>query len=109
MQRLISDVNSESIDHVVQDFTRYLHDNAFEVFGQTIRSKSQPAPGKKVNNNWFDEKIVGMQRTNLKRLEIYLTELNRHKHVLNLHVREHVTTRLRKRLNSNVNVMRAST
>ena len=29
MQRLISDVNSESIDHVVQDFTRYLHDNAF--------------------------------------------------------------------------------
>ena len=25
------------------------------VFGQTIRSKSQPAPGKKVNNKWFDE------------------------------------------------------
>ena len=55
MQRLISDVNSESIDHVVQDLTRYLHDNAFEVFGQTIRSKSQPAPGKNVNNKWFDE------------------------------------------------------
>ena len=37
MQRLISDVNSESIDHVVQDFTRYLHDNAFEVFTGVIQ------------------------------------------------------------------------
>ena len=50
MQRLIRDVNTESIDHVTQDFTRYLHDNAFEVFGQT-----RPTPGKKVNNKWFDE------------------------------------------------------
>ena len=55
MQRLIRDVNTESIDHVTQDFTRYLHDNAFEVFGQTTHSKSRSAPGKKVNNKWFDK------------------------------------------------------
>ena len=36
IQRLIRDANTEPIDHVVQDFTRFLHDNAFDVFGPNI-------------------------------------------------------------------------
>ena len=35
-RRLISDACSEPIDHVVQDFTRLLYDNAFDVFGKTL-------------------------------------------------------------------------
>ena len=53
IQRLIRDASTESIDHVVQDFTRFIHDNAFEVFGQTFHSK--PRPNKQANSKWFDD------------------------------------------------------
>ena len=105
MQRLISDVNSESIDQVVQDFPRY-----FKVFGQIIRSESQPAPGKKVNNKRFDENCRNAKNEFKRARNIFNRTKSTETRVrfTFVHVREHVTTRPRKRLNSNLNVMRAS-
>ena len=51
LQWLIRDVSTEPIDHMVQDFTRFLHNNAFDVFGQTFHSKSRSMPCKKVKTN----------------------------------------------------------
>ena len=58
IQRLISDASAEPLDHVVQDFTRFLHDKAFDVFGKTYHSThSKSHLYRRVNNNnkWFDE------------------------------------------------------
>ena len=44
--RLISDV--------LQDFTRLLHDNAFDVFGKTYSCKSRSTHRANENNEWFD-------------------------------------------------------
>ena len=52
--RLISDVRTEPIDHVVQDFTRLLHDNAFDVFGKTYSCKSRSTHRVNENNEWSD-------------------------------------------------------
>ena len=60
-QRLISDAPSEPIDHVVQNFTRFLHDNAFDIFGKTYNNKSD-TERKKVNNVWFDENCFEARR-----------------------------------------------
>ena len=40
IHQMTNDVNSEPIDIVVQNVTRILHDNAFEVFGKTFDSSS---------------------------------------------------------------------
>ena len=55
MQRLTDDAHIEDVGHVVQDFTRFLHDTAFEVFGKTFTDSSYTAQRKKVQNEWFDE------------------------------------------------------
>ena len=57
--RLISDVRTEPIDDVVQDSTRLLHDNAFDVFGKTYSCKSRSTHRVDENNEWFDS---GVQR-----------------------------------------------
>ena len=52
--RLTSDVRTEPIDHVVQDFTRLLLDNAFDVFGKTYSCKSRSTHPVNENNERFD-------------------------------------------------------
>ena len=55
IQRLISDLNTKPIEHMVQHFTRFLHDSAFVVFGKTTSSKSHSTKQVNKNNEWFDE------------------------------------------------------
>ena len=62
IQRLISDTNTEPIDHVVQNFTRFLHDSAFDVFGKTTSSKSHSTKRVNKNNEWFDENCQKAKR-----------------------------------------------
>ena len=65
IQRLISDASAEPLDHVVQDFTRFLHDKAFDVFGKTYHSThSKYHSYRRVNNNnkWFDENCKNAKR-----------------------------------------------
>lgn len=62
IQRLTIDVSSEPLDHVVQDFTRFLHDKAFDVFGKTSHSKSHSNRHVNNNNKWFDENCQNAKR-----------------------------------------------
>ena len=62
IQRLIRDTNTEPIDHVVQNFTRFLHDSAFNVFGKTTSSKSHSTKQVNKNNEWFDENCQKAKR-----------------------------------------------
>ena len=55
IQRLTNEVPTENIDRVIHDFTRFMHDNAFEVFGKTYTDKSYTAQRNKPHNDWFDE------------------------------------------------------
>ncbi|MEW8545253.1 MAG: reverse transcriptase family protein, partial [Candidatus Thiodiazotropha sp.] len=57
-----ADAQNESVDHVVQNLTRYLHDNAFDIFGKTSYNKNYTTQNKKVRNEWFDENCVNAQR-----------------------------------------------
>lgn len=80
--RLISDVRTEPIDHVVQDFTRLLHDNAFDVFGKTCSSKSRPTHHVNANNEWFDNNCQNAKqefktaRNNFNRMKTDETRIN---------------------------------
>ena len=42
IQRLTSDVASESFDDVVNNITQFLHDKAFEIFGKTYSKRNRP-------------------------------------------------------------------
>ena len=40
IQQMTSDLSNQPIDHEVKEFTQFIHDKAFDVFGTTYRSKS---------------------------------------------------------------------
>ena len=50
-QRLTNDAPTEDINHVIQDFTRFMHDNAFDVFGKTYTDNIYTSQRKKVRND----------------------------------------------------------
>lgn len=58
IQHMTYDLTNQPIDHVVKEFTQFIHDNAFDVFGTTYRSKSCRSRPGKVNREWFDENCV---------------------------------------------------
>ena len=62
IHQLTNDAHSEPIDRVVQNVTRMLHDNAFEVFGKTFSCGNYTTWRKKVHNDWFKEECVSAQR-----------------------------------------------
>ena len=49
IQQTTSDLSHQPVDHVVKDFTQFIHDKAFDVFGTTYRSKSCRSRSGKVN------------------------------------------------------------
>ena len=55
IQRLNSEAPTENIDRVIHDFTKFMHDNAFDAFGKTYTDKSYTAQRNKSHNDWFDE------------------------------------------------------
>ena len=54
IEGLTTDVSNERIDDVVKNFTNFLHDKAFDIFGKTY-SNAKINLNKKVNKKWFDE------------------------------------------------------
>ena len=61
IQRLTSDVASEPVDDVVNNFTQFLHDKTFEVFGQTYSNRNRPQ-GQKLNKEWFNDSCKNAKR-----------------------------------------------
>ena len=61
IQRLASDVASKPVDEVVNNFTQFLHDKAFEVFGKTYSNRNRPQ-GQKLNKEWFDDSCKNAKR-----------------------------------------------
>ena len=55
IQTLTNEAPTEDIDHVVQRFTRFMHDNAFDVFGKTYTDNVYTGQRNKPQNDWFDE------------------------------------------------------
>lgn len=62
IQQMTSDLSNQPIDHVVKEFTQFIHDKAFDVFGTTYRSKSCRSRPGKVNREWFDESCARAKR-----------------------------------------------
>ena len=62
IHQMTNDVANEPIDDVVQQATRILHDNAFEVFGRTVKSGNYTAHNKKAHKDWFNEDCISAQR-----------------------------------------------
>ena len=87
--RLTSDAQNES----VQNFTRYLHDNAFDVLGKTQCNKNYAAQRKKTHNEWFVENCVNAQR-DFNQRKTFLIDRNMSNRVLISPVLERVTTAL---------------
>ena len=54
IEGLTTDVSNDPIDDVVKNFTNFLHDKAFDIFGKTY-SNAKTNLNKKVNKKWFDE------------------------------------------------------
>ena len=55
IQEFTSELPHEPIDRVVTNFTRMLHDSAFEMFGKTYNTSGYKSHKKKSNDAWFDE------------------------------------------------------
>ena len=54
--RLTTNVSIEPIDDIVKNFTNFLHDKAFDIFGKTYCINSnKPKHKNKSNKKWFDE------------------------------------------------------
>ena len=62
IQQMTSDLSNQPIDHMVKEFTQFIHDKAFDVFGTTYRSKSCRSRPGKVNREWFDESCARAKR-----------------------------------------------
>ena len=62
IRELTNDLPNEPIDRVVTNFTRCLHDSAFEIFGKTNSSSNYTARKKKSNDAWFDENCANAKR-----------------------------------------------
>ena len=61
-RELTRDLPSEPIDPVVTNFTRFLQDSAFEIFGKTYSSSNYTTRKKKSNDAWFDENCANAKR-----------------------------------------------
>ena len=55
IHRLTMDINNEPVDDVVKNFTQFLHDKAFDIFGKTYINRNSSSYHKKQNKKWFDE------------------------------------------------------
>ena len=55
IHRLTTDINNEPVDDVVKNFTQFLHDKAFDIFGKTYTNRNSSSYHKKQNKKWFDE------------------------------------------------------
>ena len=62
IQQMTSDLSNQPIDYVVKEFTQFIHDKAFDVFGTTYHSKSCRSRPGKVNREWFDESCARAKR-----------------------------------------------
>ena len=51
--RITTDISNEPIDDVVKNFSNFLHDKAFDIFGKTYGSK-KTNQNRKSNKKWFD-------------------------------------------------------
>ena len=54
IEGLTTDVSNEPIDDVVKNFSNFLHDKAFDIFGKTYNTNKTNSR-QKVNKKWFDE------------------------------------------------------
>ena len=54
IEKLTTDVSNESIDDVVKNFSHFLHDKAFDIFGKTY-SNNKINHNKRNNKKWFDD------------------------------------------------------
>ena len=61
IDRLTSDIASEPVENVVRNFTQFLHDEAFEMFGKTTSNRKRPQ-GQKQNKEWFDDNCKNAKR-----------------------------------------------
>lgn len=62
LETLMSDVKSEPIDNVVRNFTQFVHDKAFDVFGKTYNNKKYHSIHNKINKKWFDANCQNAKR-----------------------------------------------
>ena len=62
IRELTRDLPNEPIDRVVTNFTRFLNDSAFEIFGKTYSTSNNTARKKKSNDAWFDENCANAKR-----------------------------------------------
>ena len=61
IDRLTSDIASEPVEDEVRNFTQFLHDEAFEMFGKTTSNRKRPQ-GQKQNKEWFDDNCKNAKR-----------------------------------------------
>ena len=54
IQQMTSDIDNEPLQDVINNFTQFLHDEAFEIFGKTYNAGKR-SQGTKLNKQWFDE------------------------------------------------------
>ena len=47
IHRLTTDINNEPVDDVVKNFTQFLHDKAFDIFGKTYTNRNSSSYHKK--------------------------------------------------------------
>ena len=105
IHQMTNDVNSEPIDIVVQNVTRILHDNAFEVFGKTFDSSNYTTHKKKMHNDWFNEECISAQRE-FKTARNISRDLKRKNRVNILRAHGPDLIELRKKQNTNSKLMK---
>ena len=59
IQRLTSDVASETVDDVVNNFTQFLHDKVSKICGKTYSKRNRP---QRLNKEWFDDSCKNAKR-----------------------------------------------
>ena len=61
IEKLTNDALSGSIEYTVDNFTRFLYDNACEIFGKTC-DINRNEQNRKINNKWFDLNCYNAKR-----------------------------------------------
>ena len=59
--QMTSEIGKEPLQTIVRNFTQFLHDEAFEIFGKTYISGKKPHD-KKTNKKWFDDNCKDAKR-----------------------------------------------
>ena len=79
--RLTTNVSIEPINDNAKNFTNFLHDKAFDIFGKTYCDSNKPKHKNNSNTKWFDENCRNAKNDFTRARNVFNRDKNNQSHV----------------------------